>query len=325
MIIRLMGANFSANNIGELTTWNISWKGDGYTYDGELPRSVTKNDPFSITVKVASGYTYDSVPIAVKMGGTDVPASAISRNANGTITINIASVTGKLDILIGEVSSSGGDTPVGNVAYYAVNKNLWSDGEIQDQLGRIAITTYFPTNGKELSASSSITTAAVAKRYYDSNKVGGATAADSAYGRVVLVVNTDGTSLVDTYAGETLTVNGTVYTLQPDPAYIPQPVKYATKTNIGADGQLVENYSEFRVSILDYFETDGKQLTVACSLGGTAVRYYDANKVGGITDATKSTYARVVIHTIAAENQNDAAVEGTALTVNGKTYILSNN
>lgn len=110
MIIRLMNANFSANNIGELTTWNISWKGDGYTYDGELPRSVKKNEPLNITVNVASGYTYDSVPITVKMGGTDVPASAISRNANGTITINIASVTGKLDILIGEVVSGGGDS-----------------------------------------------------------------------------------------------------------------------------------------------------------------------------------------------------------------------
>lgn len=114
MIIRLMGANFSANNIGELTTWNISWKGDGYTYDGELPRSVKKNDPFNITVNVASGYTYDSVPITVKMGGTDVPTSDISRNADGTITINIASVTGKLDILIGVASSGGGSEEGGD-------------------------------------------------------------------------------------------------------------------------------------------------------------------------------------------------------------------
>ena len=106
MIIRL-NTTFP-NYIGTLTTWGISWKGDGYTYDGELPRSVKKNEAFNITVKVASGYTYDSVPITIKMGGTDIPESAISRNSAGTITINIASVTGKLVITIGEVASGGG-------------------------------------------------------------------------------------------------------------------------------------------------------------------------------------------------------------------------
>ena len=112
MIIRL-NTTFP-NYIGTLTTWSISWRGDGYTYDGELPRSVKKNEAFNITVKVASGYTYDSVPITIKMGDTDIPESAISRNSAGTITINIASVTGKLVITIGEVASGGGSEEGGS-------------------------------------------------------------------------------------------------------------------------------------------------------------------------------------------------------------------
>ena len=222
MIIRLMNANFSANNIGELTTWNISWKGDGYTYDGELPRSVKKNEPLNITVNVASGYTYDSVPITVKMGGTDVSTSAISRNADGTITINIASVTGKLDITIGEVSSGGGsgEEPVGNIAYYAINKNIYSDGKIVVGNGRIAITNYFETNGAELSVTASFANTVVAKRYYQADKSTMASGANtSVYGRVVFLIS-DGTAIAeDSYAGETITVNGTKYTLQNDPEY----------------------------------------------------------------------------------------------------------
>jgi hypothetical protein len=280
-------------------------------------------DPTSATVTLsATGYSTvsgtgsQSITVA---NGTEVNWSVsadgyISRTGNWTI--NWGNKTESIAL-----TASDGT----NIAYYVVNKNIWSDGEITDQSGpgRIAITTYFPTNGAELTVSSSITTNTIAKRYYDSDKVGGATAAGSAYGRVVLV--TGSTAIADTYAGETLTVNGTVYTLQVDPEYGPIKVAYATKANIDAEGELVENYSEFRVSILDYFETGGTKLTTACSLGGTAVRYYDANKVGGVTDPAQSTYARVIIYGIAAENQNDAAVEGTSLIVNGKSYILSNN
>lgn len=286
----------------------------------------TSNTGIQATLTIKEGYELGSAGVTVTMGGS-VVTSGITVDGN-TITINITSVTGNVTISVPTKSTTGGDEPVEpGIAYYVVNKNIWSDGELTDNSGRgrIAITTYFPTDGKELSVSSSIKTHTIAKRYYDSDKVGGAAAAGSAYGRVVLVMDTGGTALVDNYAGETLTVNGTVYTLQVDPEYAPKHVAYATKANINADGELVENYSEFRVSILDYFETGGKALTIACSLGGTAVRYYDANKVGGITDSAQSTYGRVVIYSIAEENQNDAAVEGTALTVNGKSYILSNN
>jgi hypothetical protein len=210
-----------------------------------------------------------------------------------------------------------------NIAYYAVNKNLWSDGEIQDYAGRIAITTYFPTDGKELSVSTSISeVSTIAKRYYNAEKVGGVSATESTYGRPVLVLGT--TALEDIYAGQTITVNGTVYTLQADPTYLPKHVTYKTQANINADGEVVENYGEYRVAVLDYFETGGKQLTASCSLGGTAVRYYDADKKGGAT-ADTSTYARVVIYSIPTDKQNDAAVEGSTLMINGTSYILSNN
>jgi hypothetical protein len=259
----------------------------------------------------------------------NITSTSVTSSGN-VYTITIGSVTGNVTITVPTKNTAGsGDVeepeePTGPIAYYAVNKNLWSDGEIQDNAGRIAITTYFPTDGKELSVSTSISEAStIAKRYYNAEKVGGVSATESTYGRPVLVLGT--TALEDIYAGQTITVNGTVYTLQLDPAYLPEYVNYATKANINAEGELVENYNEFRVSILDYFETGGKALATSCSLGGTAVRYYDANKVGGVTDPAQSTYARVVIYGIAAENQNDAAVEGTSLVVNGKSYTLSNN
>lgn len=264
--------------------------------------------------------------------GIDFDLSTIAAlKAAGTYSLGVKAISGDttkfLDSLMSNLVSYTVATPVTppgeNIAYYIVNKNLWSDGEIQDYAGRITITTYFPTNGKELSVSTSIPgVTTIAKRYYNAEKVGGASATESTYGRVVLVLGT--TTLKDIYANQTITVNGTVYTLQPDPAYLPDKVTYVTKANIGADGVIVENYSEFRVAVLDYFETGGAAITASSSLGGTAIRYYDADKNGGATAAT-STYARIVIHSISADNQNDAAVEGSTITVNGIAYTLSNN
>ena len=114
MIIRLKNATFS-NNIGTLTTWGISWKGDGIASTG-LVTLVDKNAPFNATVSIDSKYTSDNVPVKVEMYDNtsneyvDITTNSgvVSRSSSG-ITINIASVTGKLRITIGEVASGGGD------------------------------------------------------------------------------------------------------------------------------------------------------------------------------------------------------------------------
>lgn len=317
------GSTFGASEVSSI---NVTVT--GAVSSGGKPEAPTNYtftitpDPISATVTLsATGYS--------TVSGTGSKSITV---ANGT-TVNWSVSADGYTTRTGNWTISGGNKTENitltasdgtNIAYYVVNKNIWSDGELTSGSGRIAITTYFPTDGKELSVSTSISeVSTIAKRYYNTEKVGGVDATESTYGRPVLVLGT--TALEDIYAGQTITVNGTVYTLQADPTYLPKHVTYKTQASIGADGELVENYSEFRVSILDYFETGGKKLTTACSLGGTAVRYYDANKVGGITDPAQSVYGRVVIHSIAAENQNDAAVEGASLIVNGESYILSNN
>lgn len=113
MIIRLTQANFSANNIGVLTHWGISWKGNGYT-TSDLPRSVEKGTALTVeNIAISSSFTADNVPISVYMGTADVTEDAsvctITRNsAANTVTISISAVTDKLSITIGEVVSGGG-------------------------------------------------------------------------------------------------------------------------------------------------------------------------------------------------------------------------
>lgn len=331
MIIKLKGADFSLNNINSLlNSWLISISGRNYVTVSSNISSVDKNGSYVNTFTVKENYEVSNV--VVTMGGvTQSGVVDVTSGAAGTkITINISQVTGAVNIVftgsyVGTGDEPEPEEPTGPIAYYVVNKNIWSDGEITDSsgLGRIAITTYFPTDGKELRVSTSIAEATtIAKRYYDANKTGGVAAADSVYGRPVLVFGT--TALEDIYAGETITVNGTVYTLQVDPEYGPKHVTYVTKANIGADGNVQENYGEFRVAVLDYFETGGAAITASSSLGDVAIRYYDADKKGGAT-ATTSTYARCVIHSIPEDKQNDAAVEGSRLVINDTSYTLSNN
>ena len=57
MIITLKGADFSASNIGTLSSWRVTRSlGSGATYIG--PTSVDKGAAFSATVTLAEGYYY---------------------------------------------------------------------------------------------------------------------------------------------------------------------------------------------------------------------------------------------------------------------------
>ena len=118
MIITLVGADFSANKIGTLTTWAISpIMGEGATYDGVT--SINRGDAFSATVTIADGYELGTAGVSVTMGG-DEQSDAYSISDN-KITISIASVTGTVVIRVptknvntGEEDSGGSEpeTPV---------------------------------------------------------------------------------------------------------------------------------------------------------------------------------------------------------------------
>ena len=117
MIITLKGADFSASNIGTLSTWRITRSlGTGATYVGVS--SVDKDSSFTATVTVAEGYEIGTAGVTVTMGGNVINASTINGNI---ITISIAKVTGNVVIKVPTVNvnsgeeDDGGDIPEENI------------------------------------------------------------------------------------------------------------------------------------------------------------------------------------------------------------------
>lgn len=116
MIITLKNADFSASNIGTLSSWRITRSlGSGATYDGVT--SVDKGASFTATVTIADGYEIGAAGVTITMGGTVVSAATVNGNV---ITISIAEVTGNVVIKVPTVNLSTGeeeepgtpDTPV---------------------------------------------------------------------------------------------------------------------------------------------------------------------------------------------------------------------
>lgn len=97
MIITLKGADFSASNIGTLSSWRISRSlGSGATYEGVT--SVEKGASFNATVTIADGYEIGAAGVTITMDGAVLNgAHSISGNV---ITITIASVTGNVAIKV---------------------------------------------------------------------------------------------------------------------------------------------------------------------------------------------------------------------------------
>lgn len=105
MIITLKGANFSANNIGTLSTWSISRVlGNGAIYSGAT--YVDKNAALNATVTISEGYELNGA-VTVTMGGSAV-TSGVTVNGN-TVTIAIASVTGNVVIKVPTVNVNTGE------------------------------------------------------------------------------------------------------------------------------------------------------------------------------------------------------------------------
>jgi hypothetical protein len=98
MIITLKGANFSASNIGTLTTWRISTTlGAGATSSNSVT-SVDRNSNtgYTTTITIAEGYDLGTAGITVTMGGVDITSTAVS---GLTITIP-TKVTGNVMIKV---------------------------------------------------------------------------------------------------------------------------------------------------------------------------------------------------------------------------------
>lgn len=106
MIITLTGADFSASNIGTLSTWRISRSlGGGATYDG--PTSVDKGAALNATVTLAENYEVGTAGVTVTMGGAVL--SGAHSISGSVITITIASVTGNVLIKVPTVNTSTGE------------------------------------------------------------------------------------------------------------------------------------------------------------------------------------------------------------------------
>lgn len=99
MIITLKGADFSASNIGKITTWNISAVvGNGATYNGV---TVVDRDPvvgLSATVTIVNGFAADVEGISVVMGGAIQSNVFTVSEDNKTVTISIPAITGHVII-----------------------------------------------------------------------------------------------------------------------------------------------------------------------------------------------------------------------------------
>jgi hypothetical protein len=127
MIIVLKGADFSASNIGTLSSWRITRSlGAGATYEGVT--SVDKGASFSAIVTIADDYALGSAGVTVTMGGIILDnAYSISGNV---ITIAIAEVTGNVVIKVPTVSLSE-DTTYYTVTYKYMNE---TDHSIKDDV-----------------------------------------------------------------------------------------------------------------------------------------------------------------------------------------------
>lgn len=97
MIITLVKADFSANNIGTLDSFAVLTNfGVGCTYDG--PSLVEKGGSLSATITIADNYALTTEGASISMGGV-LLTDALTITDN-VITISIATVTGNVLITV---------------------------------------------------------------------------------------------------------------------------------------------------------------------------------------------------------------------------------
>ena len=126
MIITLTKANFSANNIGKISCFNIlTHLGMGCIYNG--PAYVEANTALSATINIQNGYELDGE--AVVMMGSDVVTSGVTLTANNVLMVEIPAVTKPVKIYVPTKSVVGGDVTVPTTTI------TWEMGAIGSQDG----------------------------------------------------------------------------------------------------------------------------------------------------------------------------------------------
>ena len=97
MIITLVKADFSSKNIGTLNSFAVLTNlGLGCTYNG--PVTVEKNGSFNATISISNNYLLNDNGLIITMGGNNITSNAVVNN--NSITINIAEVTGIINIIV---------------------------------------------------------------------------------------------------------------------------------------------------------------------------------------------------------------------------------
>lgn len=100
MILTIKGADFSAANIGTLSTYVVSKSiGSGAEYN--IPSTVEKNASVEWTITLIEGYTFGSYTVTM---GSEVITPVVNENV---MTITITNVTGNIRIMVGTFNENG--------------------------------------------------------------------------------------------------------------------------------------------------------------------------------------------------------------------------
>jgi hypothetical protein len=168
MIIVLKNANFSASNIGTLSTWRITRSlGAGASYDG--PTSIDKGERLDAAIILAEGYELAAAGITITMNGV-VVENAVSPDA-GNFIITIHEVTGNVLIKVPTVNTATGeeeepevpDTPDqpgtgGDDENLLILSPVWEQGTLIGTTGEQDNNTRIRTNFIDISHLENLTT-----------------------------------------------------------------------------------------------------------------------------------------------------------------------
>ena len=118
MIIRLNTANFSVNNIGELNKFTIFCHGSGLlSADFTSPADKGTNATIKVTT-ISADYGIDDIKVKMK---SNLITPSIQQTGTNEYTITVNNVTGRIEVLVGEVAS-GSETGIIN---YSIPYTKW--------------------------------------------------------------------------------------------------------------------------------------------------------------------------------------------------------
>ena len=126
MIFTIKNADFSASNIGTLSSWRIVKSLKGVTTTSNVT-NVNKDASYSAVFNVSEGYVFNNA--TVTMGGSNISSSLVWNDDNTIGTLTIDSVTGNvyISIVADSIIDDGGDT----VKQYTITYNyVTASGEI---------------------------------------------------------------------------------------------------------------------------------------------------------------------------------------------------